>query len=217
MYEDVRTSGMAAMELHQIEPGYVVLSALSGSFPEPFAFFFFISFLTNLLIILALRDYSVCFWLSSRCDILTFSILQHLQPGQAVRRHEHRLFAHRALVERKMLTYFLFEASPPFSRLGAGDDPRVLHRAASGLVAGHLSRFCRRTAVFPILRLGGESAFCRTVRNAYSAYEEMMKNSETGINMLRVAVTGAPVLLSYCSGVDCGRSIPPPTWSAICP
>lgn len=199
MYEDVRTSGMAAMEMHQIEPGYVVLSALFGLFfQEPFAFFFFVSLLTNLLIVLALRENSVCFWLSCALYILTFSFFNTFNLVRQSIAMSIVFFAHRSLVEKRMLAYFLLVG---FAAL--------FH--ASVLVMIPVYFIVQRPAWSPIIYLGFFAVllffvfydsvvnilFAVLSETRYSAYEEMMKNSENGINVLRVAVAGAPVLLSF--------------------
>ncbi len=207
-------SGMAAMELHQNRTRYVVLSALFGLFSRsPSPFFSSSRFspiahhagparlLRMLLALLRVVHPDLSFY-------NTFNLVRQSVAMSIV------FFAHRARWKENADLFSVRGLRRPFSRLGAVMIP-CTSSCSVRLVAGHLSRLCRRTAVFPILRLGGKSALAVLSETRYSAYEEMMKNSRPH----HYAACSRDRRARCCSPsvpASTRRGIPPPTWSAIC-
>ena len=199
MYHDVIAGGMAALEERRIEWGYLALSAFFGMFyKEPFVFFFVLSLATNLLIVLALRNHSEHFWISCVLYILTFVFYGSFNLIRQTIAMGIVFCAHQSLIDKRMFRYFFFIV------LAA-----LFHTSVLVMIPVYF--IVQRPAWSPIIWCGFFAVllffvfydsvvgvlFSFLSETRYSTYEELMKASDHGANILRIAVAGAPVLLAF--------------------
>lgn len=210
MYHDVRSGGMAALEARRIEWGYLVLSALFGKlFEEPFVFFFCMALVTNLLVILALRKYSEHFWISCVLYILTFIFYGSFNLIRQTIAMSIVIYAHQSLIDKRMFRYFLIILIAA-----------LFHTSVLVMIPVYF--IVQRPAWSPIIWCGFvavllffvfyDSAvsilFSFLSHTRYSTYEQMIKDSDHGANILRIVVAGAPVLLAFLFRTEIKRNYP---------
>ncbi|HWR24204.1 MAG TPA: EpsG family protein [Feifaniaceae bacterium] len=197
-YQDIRTDFGQAVQIHDTEYGYMALAWIFGCFFKmPFAFLAFLALLTNMLVVLSLRESSEMFWFSCVLYILMyfyFTTFNLVRQSLAV---SITFFAHKHLVEKKFFHYLLFVLLASlfhYSALILIPIYFVVHRPAWS-----------RLIFFGFIAVGLVLVFYDSVMNVvfsllsgtrYSVYEEVVTEAGDGVGILRIAVAAAPVALS---------------------
>lgn len=199
LYHDIVDDPLKVFQEQQIEIGYVALNLLFGAaFKTQFAFFMFLSLSINTLTVLSLREYSKSFAFSCTLYILTYIFYNSFN-----------------LVRQSIAVAIMFFG---FRYIARGDFIRFIlmallaslfHMSALILIPAYFIARSREwspviwigfmlVAVFflfyePLMNL----LFSALSDTRYSSYEELMKSASQGINILRIIVAAAPVLLAF--------------------
>lgn len=197
-YEDIRVNLAAASERHQLEYGYLLLAYVFGLFfNTPFVFFFFLAFITNLLFILSIRECSTIFWLSCVLYILmffyfaTFNLVRQSLAASIV------FFANKHLLKKEMVKYFVYIIAASLfhtSALLLIPVYFIVHRPAWSLLI--VSGFAFVILFFVFYDTIMNVLFAALSHTKYFVYQDLMTQASDGSNILRIAVSSLPVLLS---------------------
>ncbi|MHB1315296.1 MAG: EpsG family protein [Christensenellales bacterium] len=199
LYDDLRNSLLPVVAAQQIEIGYAALSAFFGLFSEaPFAFFLFVSVVTNAFIVLALRNYSKMFWLSCVLYILTFFFFTTFNLIRQAMALSIIFYAHKYLMGKNFFKYLLcvlaaalFHTSvlimiPVYFIVRRPAWSTVIWIGFFGVIVFFILYDSIISALFSVLS-----------GTRYSAYDMVMKNATQGVNILRIVVAAMPVALAF--------------------